>query len=157
MQKKHLIGYSATGLLALLVGVGAAGSGDATGQSVTSAATTTVTAPPVTSTSPASTVTATATATATRTTTRTKTVTKAPTPKASFPGDGTYQVGTDIKPGTYVSKPPSSGNCYWARLSGSDGLGGIIANNNSAGQSVVAIKAGDTFFETSGCSEWAKR
>lgn len=152
MEKKHLIGYPATGFIALLIGVGAGGAGDATTATAgATGATTTVTAAP--SSGSADTV----TTTATTTKTARKTVTKAPKPKASFPGDGTYEVGVDIKAGTYVSKTPSSGNCYWGRLSGSDGFDNIIANNNTAGQSVVTIRSSDKFFESSGCSEWARR
>ena len=73
-----------------------------------------------------------------------------------MPGDGTYEVGVDVKPGTYVSKAPDS-NCYWARTTGGDGIGDIIANGNSAGQVVVTIKSGDKFFESNGCSDWTKR
>ena len=148
MQKKHLIGYPVTALIAL--GIGAAGSSGGTDTaSGTSAPTTTVTAPPAT-------VTATA-GSAPVTTTATKTVTAKPAVKASFPGDGTYQVGVDIKAGTYVSAKPDSGNCYWARLKGSDTFSDIIANNNTAGQSVVTIKSTDKFFETNGCSDWHMR
>jgi len=78
---------------------------------------------------------------------------------AGFPGDGTYLVGTDVKAGTYRSATPSSGNCYWARLSNTDGTGdtsGILANNNSAGSSIVTIKASDKAFNTSGCETWTK-
>ncbi len=78
-------------------------------------------------------------------------------PSATIPGDGTYQVGKDIKPGTYVSSAPVSGNCYWARLSGSNGLDSIIDNNNSSGQSLVTIQPSDKFFETNGCNTWKRR
>lgn len=77
---------------------------------------------------------------------------------AGFPGDGTYLVGTDVKAGTYRSPTPTSGNCYWARLSTTDGAGtdGILANNNSAGPSVVTIQKTDKAFNTSGCEAWTK-
>lgn len=78
-------------------------------------------------------------------------------PGSTIPGDGTFQVGVDIKPGTYVSGVPDSGNCYWARLSGSDTFSDIIDNNNSAGQSLVVIKPTDKYFESSGCNDWTKR
>lgn len=105
-------------------------------------------------------------ATATRTVTApAKTVTaqvpaaKAPAaaPAASFPGDGTYEVGVDVKPGTYKSAKPASGNCYWARLKGDSGqLADIIANNNSSGPSVVTIKSTDKVFQTTGCEDWVR-
>jgi len=75
----------------------------------------------------------------------------------SFEGDGTYQVGADINPGTYKSSKPDSGNCYWARLKNDSGqFSAIIANNNSSGQSVVTIRSTDGVFETSGCNPWVK-
>lgn len=98
------------------------------------------------------------TATETETATETKTVTATPTGAASsVPGDGIYEVGRDIKAGTYSSAKPDGGNCYWARLSGTDGLNDILANNNSSGQSLVTIRATDTFVATDGCSEWVRR
>ncbi len=75
-----------------------------------------------------------------------------------FPGDGTFIVGSDVQAGTYRSGTPTSGNCYWSRLSTTDGAGtdGILANNNSAGPSVVTIQKTDKAFNTSGCEAWTK-
>jgi hypothetical protein len=106
---------------------------------------------------------------------RTVTVTVTVTPKATIPppkpkptvapkpapvtigGDGTFLVGSDVAAGRYKSGAPDSGNCYWARLSGTgDSFNDIIANNNSAGPSVVTIRKTDAAFETSGCNEWTK-
>lgn len=67
-------------------------------------------------------------------------------------GDGTYEVGKDMKAGTYRSDAPSSGNCYYAVNSDANG-NNIDSNNNSAGPSVVTVTNGK-FFETSGCEEW---
>jgi hypothetical protein len=61
-----------------------------------------------------------------------------------------------VQPGTYKSGTPHSGNCYWARLSTDDPLDGIIANNNSAGPSVVTIHKTDKMFQTTGCDEWTR-
>lgn len=153
MQKKHLFGYPLVTLLAF--GIGAAGSGAST--TATTAA------------SPAPTVTVTQTADAPEQPAATVTVTQtsdaAAVPAAdetsaaseSFPGDGTYEVGVDIQPGKYSSDTPTSGNCYWARLSSDDPFDGILANNNSSGKSVVIVKKGDKYFQTSGCSDWTKR
>jgi hypothetical protein len=71
----------------------------------------------------------------------------------TIPGDGTFLVGTEVRPGTYRSDAPSSGMCYWARLNGSDEFD-IIDNDLSEGQSVVEIRSTDRFFETKGCEEW---
>jgi len=70
--------------------------------------------------------------------------------------DGTYTVGTDVKPGTYKSSS-TSGMCYWARLSSTDGSSGsILANDVSEGQSVVTIQSSDKAFKTSSCGTWKK-
>lgn len=151
MNKKHVIGYGATALVALMIGTGiGSSSGDSTAPASASATpTSTVTAPGSTATVAGPTVTVTATSE--------KTVTSAPKVAVAMEGDGTYEVGVDVKPGTYVSNKPQL-NCYWARLKGSGGsFGDIIANNNTSGRSVVTIKKTDKFFETSGCEPWTKR
>lgn len=151
MNKKHVIGYGATALVALMIGTGIGGSSDDTTQpaSASSSPAATVTAPGATATVPGPTVTVTATSE--------KTVMSTPKVAVAMEGDGTYEVGVDVKPGTYVSGKPEL-NCYWARLKGSGGsLSDIIANNNTSGRSLVTIKKTDKFFETSGCAPWTKR
>jgi hypothetical protein len=175
VQKKHLIGYVATGLFALVVGAGLGAGIDSVAKAGSQLPTPTGTitvatpGPTATTTVPGPTITKTTTATVTSTVTstvtkqgptRTVTVTPAPAPvpqiaAGAIPGDGTFEVGVDIQPGTYVSAPPAV-NCYWARLSSSN-TSDIIANNNSSGQSVVTIEPGDKLFESSGCSEWTRR
>lgn len=158
MNKRHWIGYPVAAALAF--GIGASAGGDvtttATGPTPSVSTTAAQSAPTVTTTKTVTTPGPTVTITATPTVTKTVAV-EPPPPAAAFPGDGTFEVGVDIQPGTYVSAPSSSGNCYWARLSGSDGFDNIIANNNSAGQSLVKIDKKDKFFESSGCSAWVKR
>ncbi|HEV7236813.1 MAG TPA: hypothetical protein VGN15_11560 [Ktedonobacteraceae bacterium] len=46
--------------------------------------------------------------------------TDTPTPLFASFGDGTYQVGKDIQPGTYRTRSASS-NCYYERLKGFSG------------------------------------
>ncbi len=84
-------------------------------------------------------------------------------PSAAAPasiGDGTYVVGTDIKPGLYKTSGPADASipiCYWERdrdLSG--GIGSIIANDNSNGPTTVQISSSDRAFKTSGCATWVK-
>jgi hypothetical protein len=84
-----------------------------------------------------------------------------PAPAAvTVPGDGTYVVGTDIKPGLYKTSGPSAsgfGDCYWERekdLSG--GFGSILANDNAKGQTTVKVLSSDAAFKTSGCADWVK-
>ena len=151
MNKKHVIGYAATAIVALGIG-----SASASGDAATSAASTptvTVTAAGAEATVPGPTVTQTVEVPGPATTV----TAAAPAPAVAIPGDGTYQVGVDVKPGTYLSKGPQDGNCYYARLSGSDGLSDIIANGNTSGQIVVTIKKTDKFFESNGCNDWTKR
>lgn len=68
-------------------------------------------------------------------------------------GDGTYRVGTQIKPGLYKSTGGSF--CYWARLRGFSGnLGDIVANDIVSGVTYVQILPGDVGFESDGCGNW---
>ena len=68
-------------------------------------------------------------------------------------GDGTWIVGTDVAPGIYAAVGGSL--CYWSRLNGFGGsLGEIIANEVSAGRTVVEIEPDDQGFETNGCGDW---
>lgn len=65
---------------------------------------------------------------------------------------GTYVVGKDIKPGTYVVDQASAG-CYWERT---DATGEIIDNNFVAGSTrvQVTILASDYSFTNEGCGEF---
>ncbi|MFE4836886.1 hypothetical protein ACFRAU_19680 [Arthrobacter sp. NPDC056691] len=68
-------------------------------------------------------------------------------------GDGTYRVGTQIKPGLYKSTGGSF--CYWARLRGFSGnVSDIKANYVGSGVAYVQILPGDVGFETRGCGAW---
>ena len=66
--------------------------------------------------------------------------------------DGKYEVGKDIKPGTYRTKGDLS-DCYWERLTRS---GEIIANNfaTAAREIVVTVRASDGMFTSEGCGTW---
>lgn len=82
------------------------------------------------------------------------TVAPAPAPKpkiVSFDGSGTYEVGSEVKPGLYRSE----GGGYWERLKDVTGdFDDIIANGNPAGQAYVQIRKADGYFSTSGNEEW---
>jgi len=72
----------------------------------------------------------------------------------TIPGDGTFLVGKDVKPGTYRMTGPKSGSsCYWQRSGDASGTN-IIANDNIAGPAVVDIKSSDVAFKTSRCAAW---
>jgi hypothetical protein len=77
----------------------------------------------------------------------------APASPASEFGDGTYQVGVHIKPGTY--RADGEGTCYWARLSDfSQDLNGIITNGNNP--TTIEISKSDAGFTTTGCGTWTR-
>jgi hypothetical protein len=66
-------------------------------------------------------------------------------------GEGTFIVGTDLRPGTY--RATGGDFCYWARLRDFRGqLGSIIANGLSEGRAIVTIRSTDRGFESSGSS-----
>ncbi|MGA5424918.1 hypothetical protein [Streptomyces lavendulocolor] len=74
-----------------------------------------------------------------------------------IPGDGTFLVTQEVRPGTYRSAGPADTltDCYWARLKGTTGdPSEIIANGAGKGPATVTILATDKAFQTSGCETW---
>jgi hypothetical protein len=70
--------------------------------------------------------------------------------------DGSYTVGTQIVPGTYVSSGPVDGKvCYWKRLGAGD-HGEILDNAMTKKPQTVSIQATDRAFSTSGCQPWQR-
>jgi hypothetical protein len=71
----------------------------------------------------------------------------------ALPGDGTFRMGADLRPGTYRSQGGES--CYWERLRG---LGGqtadIIANGAGILPQTVTIAPTDLAFRSQGCAPW---
>jgi hypothetical protein len=83
---------------------------------------------------------------------------KGPDQEAPHPNfsDGTYQVGTDIQPGTYRTREGSP-NCYYERLRNfSGGLNSILANANTYAPAIVTIRPTDAGFNSQGCATWTK-
>lgn len=66
-------------------------------------------------------------------------------------GDGTYRVGAEVKPGTYVTR--NVDGCYWERQ---DSRGDTIKNffTHSAKRVVVTIRGSDYGFLSRGCGTW---
>ena len=66
-------------------------------------------------------------------------------------GAGTYRVGKEVKPGTYVAR--NVDGCYWERQNRN---GEIIDNNfvNAAKRVQVTIRSSDYGFHTTGCGTW---
>lgn len=82
--------------------------------------------------------------------------TATPTPTYPHFGDGTYQVGKDIQPGTYRTRAGSSG-CYYARLKGFGGtVDDIIANDFTDAPAIVTIAPTDAGFTSENCDTWTQ-
>lgn len=78
-----------------------------------------------------------------------------PKAEAAIDGDGTFQVGSDVKPGTYRSTDNTDGMCYWERAKDSSGeTDSLIANDNVMGTAYVTIKATDKIFKSNDCHGW---
>lgn len=77
-------------------------------------------------------------------------------------GDGTWEVGSEVQPGTYVTQPEGDGvfdSCYVARLSSfSMEFEDIIANDNVEGgaQGRITIEDSDTGVQFSGGCTWER-
>lgn len=70
---------------------------------------------------------------------------------------GTWEVGTEVKPGTYIAE--ATEYCYWARLRNFDGdLDSIVANGNlDAGQrGRITVKKSDKGLELNGDCVWVR-
>ena len=74
----------------------------------------------------------------------------APGAATSF-GDGLYQVGLAIQPGSYHTN--GAADCYWAKLSTGD-TNKVIVNNVGAGPQTVTIDS--PYFESEACGSWTK-
>ena len=75
-------------------------------------------------------------------------------PAIAIPEDGTWLVGTDIKPGIYRSS--SDGACYWSRLKNTSGDFEAILANGNGGNQVVTVKKTDMAFGSTRCAPWTK-
>lgn len=83
-----------------------------------------------------------------------------PTPAAGSISDGTWEVPSEVKPGTYISTVPDGtfSFCVWERLSGFTGKDDTIAlgTGNAGDRMRVVISPTDKGFETKGCGVWTK-
>lgn len=73
--------------------------------------------------------------------------------KNTIPGTGTFEIGTDVNPGTYRAE--AQPGCYWARLSSLD-TSDIINNDNADGPVIIEILASDKAIQTNGCADFRK-
>ena len=90
---------------------------------------------------------------------KTKSTAKNTKPKTvkSF-GEGTYEVGSEIEAGTYVTVAPN--HCYWERLKDFDGeFDSIIANDNldEGAKGRVNVKKSDAGIKFQGDCKWTKK
>lgn len=70
-------------------------------------------------------------------------------------GDGTWQVGVDVAPGTYTTAGAVGPSCYHATRA--DLTGGAVADSAvSGGRTTVVLTERDGWFETSGCAMWKR-
>jgi hypothetical protein len=77
----------------------------------------------------------------------------------SIPGNGVFQVGAEVAPGTYKSAGPSpaGGMCSWTTHSSLGvSMDDIVDGNASTGQIYAQIPATVKAFETVGCSTWSR-
>ncbi|MGV4984161.1 hypothetical protein ACVB8X_15655 [Streptomyces sp. NRAIS4] len=74
---------------------------------------------------------------------------------AAISGDGEYQVGSDVKPGTYRTSGNTDDMCYWERAKDAKGeTNSLLANDNVTGTSYVTVKPTDKIFKSNGCKDW---
>jgi hypothetical protein len=67
--------------------------------------------------------------------------------------DGTWQVGTEVRPGTY--RATADGACSWIRLGPPvAGVDTILGSSSGTGSRVVTIGRRDTAIRTTGCGRW---
>ncbi|WP_030603410.1 hypothetical protein [Streptomyces fulvoviolaceus] len=75
--------------------------------------------------------------------------------KVAFAGDGDFEVGSDVKPGTYRTTGNTDGMCYWERAKDASGeMDSLLANDNVIGASYVTVKSTDKLFKSSDCNDW---
>jgi hypothetical protein len=71
-------------------------------------------------------------------------------------GDGVWQVGVDIEPGTYASTGSVAGaTCQHALRTARSG-GDVTTTTAPAGPMTVVLTADDNWFATSGCATWKR-
>ena len=68
--------------------------------------------------------------------------------------DGTYRVGVDISPGTYIATSTGIAACRWRRLSDFTWTSGNIVEVIAGGPKIATILPTDIGFASAGCGEW---
>jgi len=150
MNKKHLIGYPATFIVAGMI-TAAGNSGGSTASPAPSVVT--LAGPTVTATvAPKSVV--------PKSVAAPKPAPKpvAPKPVAATMTDGQWVIGEDAPAGRYKTSGPTPGGmdiCYYAFKKGEGADAEILDNEILKGRATVVVKAGQVF-DTSSCEPWVK-
>lgn len=72
--------------------------------------------------------------------------------------DGAYEVGRELKPGTYRTEgtaTPLIPSCNWKRFR--VGGQGLVASGSSTGPTTISIDPTDGAFESRGCQPWVRQ
>jgi len=78
----------------------------------------------------------------------------APAPESLHFTNGIFEVGVDVRPGTYRTRT-GSGGCYFARLKGFGGsVDEILASGATNAPAVVTILPTDKGFQSDHCAPW---
>ena len=75
-------------------------------------------------------------------------------PKIQPFADGTFEVGIDVAPGTYIAADTPRTTCKWRRLSDFTWTSGTIVEMKASGQKIVTIRDNDVGFASYGCGRW---
>ena len=73
---------------------------------------------------------------------------------ASTFSDGTYRVGVNILPGTYIATSTDIAMCRWRRLADFTWTSGNIVEIIASGPKIATILPTDVGFASAGCGEW---
>ena len=77
--------------------------------------------------------------------------------EASQVTDGTWSVGSDVRPGTYRTKEVVASDCYWEITAGGSNGSDIVENDiPGGGYPVVTVQDGQVF-TSARCGTWAKQ
>ena len=87
---------------------------------------------------------------------RTSNATSVVTVPIAIPADGTYRVGVNLQPGTYVTTGQTQW-CYWKRIRDFSGtFSAIIDNNLGNGKRIMTILPSDVGLVTDDCGSWQR-
>lgn len=77
--------------------------------------------------------------------------------EASQITDGTWSVGSDVRPGTYRTSDALGSDCHWKITAGGSNGSDILENDIPGGGYPVVTVQGGQVFTSAGCGTWAKQ